>query len=108
MLENYTNSTYRTLRDASYQYDRLGLDMMGGESQTDARNSIIEALENVRKAYREKSTLVAVQQFFDAKADEIVNIFKGAPDNEKTRVVELMKDMNPSNTNKYEQILQSR
>ncbi len=108
MLENYTNSTYRSLRDASYQYHRLGLDMMGGESQADARNSIIEALENVRKAYREKSTLVAVQQFFDAKADEIVNIFKGAPENEKSRVVALMKEMNPSNTNKYDQILQGR
>ncbi|MBO5964027.1 MAG: DUF4835 family protein [Bacteroidales bacterium] len=81
MLENYTNTTYRTLRDASYQYHRLGLDMMGGESQAEARNNIIEALENVRKAYREKSNLVAVQQFFDAKADEIVNIFKGAPAN---------------------------
>ncbi|MEE1097610.1 MAG: DUF4835 family protein [Bacteroidales bacterium] len=108
MLENYTNTTYRTLRDASYQYHRLGLDMMGGESQAEARNNIIEALENVRKAYREKSNLVAVQQFFDAKADEIVNIFKGAPANEKSRVVDLMKEINPANTNKYEQILQTR
>ncbi len=108
MLENYTNTTYRTLRQASYQYHRLGLDMMGGESQAEARNNIIEALENVRKAHREKSNLVAVQQFVDAKADEIVNIFKGAPENEKTRVVELMKEINPANTSKYEQITQSR
>ncbi len=108
MLENYTNTTYRTLREASYQYHRLGLDMMGGESQAEARNNIIEALENVRKANREKSNLVAVQQFVDAKADEIVNIFKGAPENEKTRVVELMKEINPANTTKYEQITQSR
>ncbi len=108
MLENYTNTTYRSLREASYQYHRLGLDMMGGESQAEARNNIIEALENVRKAYREKSSLVAVQQFFDAKADEIVNIFKGAPANEKSRVVDLMKEINPTNTNKYEQILQTR
>ncbi len=108
MLENYTNSTYRTMREASYQYHRLGLDMMQGESQAEARNNIIEALENVRRAYREKSNLVIVQQFIDAKADEIVNIFKGAPENEKTRVVNLMKEINPANTNKYEQITQTR
>lgn len=108
MAENYTNTTYRTLRTANYQYHRLGLDMMTGESQSEARGSIIEAIENIRRAYREKSDLVAVQQFFDAKADEIVNIFKGAPENEKSRVIEILKEVNPSNTNKYEQIQQSR
>lgn len=108
MLENYTNTTYRYLREASYQYHRLGLDMMGGESQAEARNNIIESLENIKKAHREKSNLVAVQQFFDAKADEIVNIFKGAPENEKSRVITLLKEINPANTNKYEQINQTR
>ena len=33
-------------------------------------------------------------------------IFKGAPQNEKSRVVDLMKVIDPANTNKYEQILQ--
>lgn len=108
MLENYTNTTYRALRQASYQYHRLGLDQMGGESQAEARNNIIEALENIRRVNREKSSLVAVQQFVDAKADEIVNIFKGAPENEKSRVVEIMKEVNPAGTSTYEQILQNR
>jgi hypothetical protein len=44
----------------------------------------------------------------DAKADEIVNIFKGAPQDEKTRVAGLMKEIDPANTNKYEQILQQQ
>lgn len=108
MIENYTNSTYRYLREAAYQYHRLGLDMMQGESQAEARNNIIEAIENIKRAHREKSDLVVVQQFLDAKADEIVNIFKGAPQNEKQRVVDLMKEINPANTNKYEQILQQQ
>jgi hypothetical protein len=108
MIENYTNSTYRYIREASYQYHRLGLDMMQGESQAEARNNIMEAIENVKRAHREKSDLVVVQQFLDAKADEIVNIFKGAPQNEKQRVVDLMKEINPANTNKYEQILQQQ
>ncbi|MBQ2396401.1 MAG: DUF4835 family protein [Bacteroidales bacterium] len=106
MVENYTNTTYRYLREASYQYHRLGLDMMQGESQAEARNNIMEALENVKRAHREKSDLVALKQFLDAKSDEIVNIFKGAPQNEKSRVVDLMKVIDPANTNKYEQILQ--
>jgi hypothetical protein len=106
MVENLTNTTYRYIREASYQYHRLGLDMMQGDSQAEARNNIIEAIENVKRAHREKSDLVAVRQFLDAKSDEIVNIFKGAPQNEKSRAVSLMKEIDPSNTNKYEQILQ--
>ena len=71
-------------------------------------NGDVKTLENIKKAHREKSNLVAVQQFFDAKADEIVNIFKGAPENEKSRVITLLKEINPANTNKYEQINQTR
>ncbi|MDR1005817.1 MAG: DUF4835 family protein [Bacteroidales bacterium] len=107
MLENYTNNSYSALHEASYEYHRLGLDMMEGKSQSDARNNIIMALENLQKVYREKPDLVALQQFYDAKADEIVNIFKEAPQNEQQRVVDIMKQINPSNTNKYERILQS-
>jgi hypothetical protein len=108
MVENYTNTTYRYIHEASYQYHRLGLDMMQGDSQAEARNNIMEAIENIKRAHREKSDLVAVKQFLDAKADEIVNIFKGAPQNEKTRVAGLMKEIDPANTNKYEQILQQQ
>ena len=108
MVENHTNTTYRYMHEASYQYHRLGLDMMQGDSQAEARNNIMEAIENIKRAHREKSDLVAVKQFLDAKADEIVNIFKGAPQNEKTRVAGLMKEIDPANTNKYEQILQQQ
>ena len=51
-----------------------------------------------------KTQLVCVQQFIDAKADEIVQIFRNAPDNEKEKVITIMCEINPSNTTKYEQI----
>ncbi|MDR0790215.1 MAG: DUF4835 family protein [Bacteroidales bacterium] len=108
MIENYTNSSYNPLHQTWYQYHRLGLDMMAGESQTEARSNIILAIENLQKVHREKTNLVALQQFFDAKADEIVNIFKGAPANEQKRVAEIMKQINPTNTNKYDQITQGQ
>lgn len=105
--ENYNNSAYRTMHDAWYQYHRLGLDQMATDAQSDARNNIYLALESVQKAFREKSSLIAIQQFIDAKSDEIVQIFKGAPENEKERVVKLMSEINPSNISKYEQIKKS-
>lgn len=104
MSENYNNSTYREMHNVWYNYHRMGLDRMSGDSQTEARNSIYSAIESLQKTYREKSQLICVQQFIDAKADEIVQIFKGAQDNEKDNVIKIMKEINPANTNKYEQI----
>lgn len=104
MSENYNNGAYRAIHDVWYNYHMMGLDRMTGESQSEARNSIFTALESLQKVNREKTQLICVQQFVDAKADEIVQIFKGAPDNEKERVVAIMCEINPANTNKYEQI----
>lgn len=107
MIENYTNSTYSDIHNVWYQYHRMGLDMMGGDNQAEARNNIFLALKDLKAVNMERSGLVCVQQFIDAKADEIVNIYKGAPSNEQTQVIAIMKEINPANTTKYEQINQS-
>ena len=104
MSENYSNGAYRLMHDVWYNYHLMGLDRMSGESQTEARNSILSAIESLQKVNREKTQLICVQHFIDAKADEIVQIFKNAPDNEKEKVISIMCEINPSNTNKYEQI----
>jgi hypothetical protein len=106
ICENYNNATYRKMHDVWYQYHLLGMDLLAGDNQAEARNNILLALENLQKVNREKSQLICVQQFVDAKADEIVSIFKNAPANEQDRVITIMKEINPANTTKYEQIKQ--
>ncbi len=105
--ENYNNSAYRYIHDAWYLYHRMGLDMMSTDAQSEARNNIFSALESLQKVHREKINLICVQHFLDAKADEIINIYKGAPENEKERVIKLMSEINPVNTSRYEQIRQT-
>jgi hypothetical protein len=107
MMENYTNTTYSAIHSVWYKYHRLGLDMMYGDNQTEARNNIFLALKDLKSVVMEKSGLVCVQQFIDAKADEIVNVYKSAPANEQNDIITLMKEINPANTTKYEQINQS-
>jgi hypothetical protein len=107
MMENYTNTTYSAIHSVWYKYHRLGLDMMSGDNQTEARNNIFLALKDLKTVNMEKSGLVCVQQFIEAKSDEIVNIYKSAPSNEQTDIITLMKEINPSNATKYEQINQS-
>lgn len=104
MIENYTNSTYSSIHDVWYKYHRLGLDMLSGDNQTEARNNIYLALKDLKEVNDQRSGLICVTQFIEAKADEIVNIYRGAPANEQTEIINLMKQINPAQSSKYEQI----
>ncbi len=104
MIENNTNSTYSAIHDVWYKYHRLGLDLMSSDNQTEARNNIYLALKDLKDVNDERSGLICVTQFVEAKADEIVNIFKGAPANEQTDVIAIMKQINPAQSTKYEAI----
>ncbi len=104
MIENYTNSSYSAIHTVWYKYHRLGLDMLSGENQTEARNNIYLALKDLKEVNDQRSGLICVTQFIEAKSDEIINIYKGAPANEQTDIIAIMKQINPAQSNKYEEI----
>lgn len=103
MVENMTNATYGKLHEFLYNYHRLGLDAMA-ENPDAGRAVIFESLKSLQQAARQKSNLVMVKYFVSAKSDEIVNIFKEGLANEKTQVVNIMKQLDPSNSSKYDAI----
>ena len=49
------------------------------EEPDDARYEITDALESLRSIYRENSSAFILQLFFDAKVEEIVNLFQEGP-----------------------------
>lgn len=105
LMENLTNPTYSKIHDFLYKYHRLGLDMMS-ESVDVARASILDAIRDLQKVNSQKSNLYIVQIMVQAKSDEIVNIFKEASTVEKTEIIRLMKQIDPSNSAKYNAINQ--
>lgn len=106
MTENLTNPTYSKIHEFLYKYHRLGLDVMS-ESVDVGRASVLDAIRDLQKVNSQKSNIYIVQIFVQAKADEIVNIFKEATPVEKTEVVRLMKQLDPSNSAKYNAINQA-
>ncbi len=106
MTENLTNPTYSKIHEFLYKYHRLGLDVMS-ESVDVGRASVLDAIRDLQKVNSQKSNIYIVQIFVQAKSDEIVNIFKEATPVEKTEVVRLMKQLDPSNSAKYNAINQA-
>ncbi len=109
MVENMLNDKYRPLRRAMYAYHLKGLDKMS-DKLTTGRDNIARALVDVQKVYRAKpdQDMLALQLFLDAKRDELINIFGGAPSTEKARVVNILVDIDRMNAEKYQGILKMK
>lgn len=103
ITENLTNSTYNKLHDFFYQYHRLGLDVMN-ETPDAGRAVILESLRLLQQVNAQKSGLALVKIILAAKSDEIINIFKEGMPSEKTQVVNIMKQIDPSNSSRYDAI----
>lgn len=106
LIENLLNDTYSPIRECYYSYHRQGLDLMAEKSQ-EARTYIADGLEGLRKVYQQKPGSFLMQIFFNAKTDEIVNIFSEAYPDEKMRMVNLLSQIDPVNSSKYQKINQS-
>ena len=102
MMENMLNYKYGPMRNAYYKYHRLGLDLMS-TSISDGRAGVLEALLDIQKVYRDRpdTYLFFLKLFFDAKADEIVNIFLEAPETERLRVYQILMEVDKMNSKKY-------
>lgn len=104
LVENLLQQAYSPVRECMYRYHRLGLDRMA-DRLTEGRAEIAESLRLLQKAHRAKPGAFILQLFFDAKADELVNIFKESFNDEKTRVYNLLNEIDPANISKYKKII---
>ncbi|MDO9511945.1 MAG: DUF4835 family protein [Bacteroidales bacterium] len=107
LVENLLNNSYAPIREFLYVYHRQGLDIMAEDVER-GRASITESLEFLRRSYRDKPGSFLMQLVMDAKREELINIYIGAPDTEKVKAVNLLKEIDPGNSTKYQRILDSK
>jgi len=109
MVENIQNSANSELRDFLYKFNRLGLDVMY-DKLDQGRTAITESLNYLQQMYSAKPDLFLLQLILDTKRDELVNIYSDqkVPPLEKTNVVNLLKEIDPANSSKYQGILDAK
>ena len=105
LAHDLLDSRYSDFNMIMYRYHRLGLDKLGEEPE-DARFEITESLEGLKSIYRKNPSAFILKLFFDAKTDEIVNIYSGAFTNEQARIIKTLIEIDPSNSTKYQSISQ--
>ena len=104
LVENHLSQTFRPVRNCLYNYHRKGLDVLFSDVEG-ARLTMAEALIDMRSTNRIRPGSYNIQIFFSAKSDEILNVFEPAPDAERTRLLPILKQLDPGNIQSYDQRL---
>lgn len=103
LINNLLDEAFKKYRNYYYEYHRLGLDEMSG-NVTNGRARIAEGMPVLKEAYRARPATYVINTFLDAKADELVDIFKKGTAKEKKDVYELLIDIDPTRQTTYDRM----
>ncbi|UKJ08491.1 DUF4835 family protein [Solitalea lacus] len=102
LAENLLNGMFKPVRDANYVYHRKGLDAFNSNIDK-GRGDLLNSLLLFERPYRDKPTAFIFSVFFTAKNEEIAHILQKADITQKTKILAVLKNVDPSNYSKYEQ-----
>ena len=79
LVDTLLSNNFKEYRDVQYKYHRNGMDRMYKDA-SDGKEGIMEALNEFNLLYNRRPNALLIQTFFDAKADEIVDLFSSGPE----------------------------
>jgi len=100
LIENLMSARVKQFRQAFYQYHRLGLDVMHQDTEEGQKimSKCIDQFSQVQKNYPNNSIIPAM---LSTKSAEIIEVFKMADRNSKTKLFQTLSQMDPANVQKY-------
>lgn len=104
LIDNLQDPQFLPYREGMYTIHRSGLDQMLEQPQQ-ARQAVLTALGNIQRLQQQKPNSAILRAFFDAKADELVNMFKAAEPAQKQQAYTFLSQADPTNNSKYELLL---
>lgn len=106
IISEINNQTYQPLRQFMYDYHRRGLDVMA-EHPEQGREAILEALAQLQGVYERNSMCYFLQLLIESKRDEIIQIFSQGEQKIRVEASNIMKRIDPSQSSRYDAMLQN-
>ena len=103
LIDNLRSNTFREYREALYAYHRSGLDQMTS-FPLEGKKSIMKAIIQLEALFLRRPNAFLLQVFFDAKVEEIVNIFKEGPKVDFKKIEIILKKIAPFFGSRWKQI----
>jgi hypothetical protein len=105
LVDNILQQAFEPLRECSYSYHRKGMDVMF-DDKVKAKKSLFEALSKLSPVVLVRPNSPNVVNYLLCKRDELKSILSDSELKEKTDFVSLLKKLDPSNSSKYQEILE--
>lgn len=103
IIDNLLNPKVKTYRRAMYDYHRQGLDIMNNDVET-GKATILTAISSLEEMNRSYPNSMILQMFSNTKAEEIIEIFKVASRDQKSKITQVMTKLDASHASKYRSI----
>lgn len=100
MIENILNPRTKMLRQASYEYHRLGLDLMVDDVEKGKKN-VANCVDYMQQVASNVPNSMIMQMFIYTKSDEIIEILKEADKVQKAKAFDVLTRLDASHANKY-------
>lgn len=107
LVENALSARFKPLRKTYYQMHRLGFDVLQ-QNTIKGRRTITQALKDLRPIHNVAPSSYNLQVFFNAKKQEILDLYSEADAQERTELSELLITIDPGNSNSYEKLRKGR
>lgn len=103
LSNNLTENRYTVFKTQFYNYHRQGLDQLYDEPR-EAWQSIENVINSLAKFQEQNRNLPIMYAFFDAKAEEIVNVMSKAQTSQKLKMSEQLQELDPINSKLYKSL----
>jgi hypothetical protein len=103
LIDNILSPTFKEYRDVMYSYHREGLDVMS-ENAKQAKEKIASSLKQFEAMNSRRPNSFLLRTFFDAKSDEIEQIFSDGPSVNIASVQETLQKVAPTYASKWRNI----
>ncbi|WP_103864621.1 DUF4835 family protein [Aquimarina sp. I32.4] len=101
--DDLLSGTYEGYREAMYTYHRDGLDVMHNNIKQ-GKETIAEAMKSLEGMHDARPNSYIMRVFFDAKADEISNVFSGGPSVNIAETIQILNRVAPTYSKSWENI----
>lgn len=103
LIENLQNQQLLTFREGLYYYHRVALDNFTNDP-AEGRKQTLAFLSTIKTIQTQKPTSVLLNSFFDAKSQELVNMFSEATKEDKEKAFQLLASIDPGKTELYRKL----
>ncbi len=107
LIDNQQQAVFRPMRQFLYDYHRNGFDEMA-QDVAGGRRACAAAVETLKQVHQAKPSSYNLQVLFNAKYNELVELFRAADVQERAKVYNTLQIIDPGHISQYSEMMKAQ